>query len=155
MSQLTTKEWVIQTITPIALPFVRLYWFVFRPHTEGVKVILENEQDELLLVRHTYGSRDWTFPGGSMKSGESPAQTARREMKEELSVQIYDLQVHGSFVSTKEYKRDHITVCSGRVTEKLNRSPFEIAETKWFGRDSLPELGEVTEETLSIYGQSI
>jgi 8-oxo-dGTP pyrophosphatase MutT (NUDIX family) len=155
MSQLTTKEWLIQTITPIVLPCVRLYWFIFRPHTQGLKVILKNEQGELLLVRHTYGPGDWTFPGGSIEGGESPEQTARREMKEELSVQIYDLQVHGSFVSTKEYKRDHITVCSGSVTETLNPSPFEIAETQWFSRDHLPdELRQVTEETLSMYEQS-
>jgi len=155
MSQLTTTEWFMQVITPLVLPFVRLYWFVFRPQTEGVKVVLKNDNDQLLLVRHTYGSRDWTFPGGGREGGESSAETARREMREELSVQIDDLHVHDSFVSTKEYKHDHITVCSGKVTEDLNPSPFEIAETQWFNRDHLPnELRQMTQETLSIYEQA-
>lgn len=149
--QLTTKERIIQLVTPIVLPFVRLYWFVCRPHTKGVKVILRNKNGDFLFVRHTYGSGEWAFPGGSTEGEESPKQTARREMREELAVEISELQVHDSFVSTREYKRDHITVCSGRVSESVQPSPFEIADIRWFAADDLPELRPVTKKILSIY----
>lgn len=149
--KLTTKEWLIQTVTPVVLPLVKLYWFVFRPHTEGVKVVLRNENGEFLFVRHAYGSGDWMFPGGGIEARETPKQTVRREMREELAVDISELQVHDSFVSTREYKRDHITVCSGGVLEDIQTSPFEIADIRWFAADDLPELRPVTKEVLTIY----
>lgn len=151
--KLTTKERVIQAVTPIVLPFVRLYWFVFRPHTEGVKVVLQNQDDKLLLVRHAYGSRNWTFPGGSQEGDESPEETARREVREELSVGVKNVRVHGDFVSTREYKHDHVTVCSGCVNDTITPSPFEIDKAQWFDGSNLPELGSVAKQVLSIYEQ--
>ena len=50
----------------------------------------DHRQRRVLLVRHTYGSRGWDLPGGSMKRGEAPVNAARREMHEELGVTIDD-----------------------------------------------------------------
>jgi 8-oxo-dGTP pyrophosphatase MutT (NUDIX family) len=152
--QLTTKGQIIQLMTPVVFPLVRLYWFVFRPHTEGVKVVLHNDEHQLLLVRHTYGSRDWTFPGGSREGEETPKETAKREIREELSVQLQSVEVCGNFTSRKEYKHDHITVCAGRVNDAVTPSPFEIDKAQWLEKDNLPELGSVAKQVLSIYGQS-
>jgi 8-oxo-dGTP pyrophosphatase MutT (NUDIX family) len=153
--KLTTKEKIIQLMTPVLFPLVRLYWFVFRPHTKGVKVVLQNDNDELLLVRHTYGSRDWTFAGGSQEEGESPEETAKREIKEELSVQLKSIERCGDFTSRKEYKHNHITVCSGCVNDTITPSPFEIDRAQWFEPNDLPELGSLAKQVLSTYEQSV
>src|SRR5437870_4690431 len=67
----------------VAFALLRVYWFVRRPALHGVKCVLTNG-DQVLLVRHTYGSRDWDLPGGAVSRGEPPVATARREMHEEL-----------------------------------------------------------------------
>jgi 8-oxo-dGTP pyrophosphatase MutT (NUDIX family) len=152
--KLTTREKIVQLMTPVLFPLARLYWFVFRPHTKGVKVVIRNDEHQLLLVRHTYGSRDWTFAGGGQEGGELPEETARREIKEELSVAVNDVRVHGDFVSTREYKHDHVTVCSGFVNDTITPSPFEINKAQWFEPDDLPELGPLAEQVLSTYEQS-
>jgi 8-oxo-dGTP pyrophosphatase MutT (NUDIX family) len=151
--ELTTKERIIQALTPIVLPIVRAYWFLFVPDTYGVKVVLE-KNDKILLVRHTYGSGDWTFPGGSIENDEVPKDAARREIIEELGIHISDIAVCDTFVSTHEYKRDHITVCFTVVDTHIHADPFEIAEADWYQPDNIPDLHPVGEQIFSIFKDS-
>ena len=59
----------------------------------SVSVIVVDDQGRLLLVRHT-GDRDgWAVPGGAVDIGESPAQVAVREIREETGLQISQLQL--------------------------------------------------------------
>jgi len=66
---------------------LRVYWFLARPQLSGVKCIITHAED-VLLVRHTYGSRSWDLPGGQIRRREVPLETARREMNEELGRRI-------------------------------------------------------------------
>ena len=42
----------------------------------------------VLLVRHTYGPRNWELPGGGAEDGEDPSSTARRELSEETGLDL-------------------------------------------------------------------
>ncbi|GIF00740.1 NUDIX domain-containing protein [Paractinoplanes rishiriensis] len=54
----------------------------------SVSVIVVDDRARLLLVRHA-GHRDgWAVPGGAVDIGESPAQAAVREIREETGFQI-------------------------------------------------------------------
>jgi len=66
---------------------LQVWWFVTRPQKSGVKCVL-TDGEQVLLVRHTYGRRYWDVPGGSVKRGEPPLRAARREMREELGVDV-------------------------------------------------------------------
>jgi 8-oxo-dGTP pyrophosphatase MutT (NUDIX family) len=44
------------------------------------------EPDQVLLVRGRTGAREWVLPKGHIEPGETPAQTARREVSEEAGV---------------------------------------------------------------------
>ena len=50
---------------------LRVYWFVARPKVVGVKCVVKHD-DDVLLVRHTYGRRSWDLPGGTVKRRELP-----------------------------------------------------------------------------------
>jgi 8-oxo-dGTP pyrophosphatase MutT (NUDIX family) len=42
----------------------------------------------VLLVRHTYGRLNWELPGGGAEPGESPDETATREVREETGLDV-------------------------------------------------------------------
>jgi 8-oxo-dGTP pyrophosphatase MutT (NUDIX family) len=50
--------------------------------------VLFNEKEEVLLVHQQYGKRKWALPGGVQMEGESAWQTAIRECKEEINIDI-------------------------------------------------------------------
>src|SRR6476620_9234358 len=70
-----------------AYAVLSVYRSVAKPALRGVKCVLV-DSDRILLVRHTYGPHEWDFPGGGLKRNESPLSAARREMREELGVDI-------------------------------------------------------------------
>ena len=53
--------------------------------TVGVKALVVNDRQEILLVEHTY-TKGWHFPGGGVKTGETPIQAVIRELREETGV---------------------------------------------------------------------
>ncbi len=116
-----------------------LYYFVFRPHTSGVKCLVESH-GEFLLVRISYGHKCWTVPGGGIKRGESPERAAARELKEEAGVAANNIQSIGSFLNTREYKKDTVYVYLAQAdSRKFEVDGFEVLEAGWFKRDELPQ----------------
>lgn len=92
----------------------------------------------ILMARHTYQHPDmWVMIGGLAEPGETFAETARREAREEtgLDVEIGDLVAcvdGGDFV---------LMVFSGRVVGgTMEPEAAEIAELRWLDADDLGQL---------------
>ena len=83
-------------LTNIAYSLARVYWFIFRPKTFGVRCIVERD-GEVVMVKHTYGKRtDWLFPGGGIKRGETEKGAAQREVLEEVGIVAFNLKKSAS-----------------------------------------------------------
>ena len=117
-----------------------LYWFIMRPVGRGVKVLLECE-GQFLLVRHNYGHRLWTIPGGGVKNNELPELAALREVYEELGVILDTVTRIGQYKSDYEYKKVTIDCFKSTINKKtkITIDNFEIAEYGWFQSNSLPQ----------------
>ncbi|BFH62422.1 NUDIX hydrolase [Paenibacillus azoreducens] len=50
--------------------------------------VLFDDQDRVLLVHQTYGEKKWHIPGGIQEDTESAWDTALRECKEEINIDI-------------------------------------------------------------------
>ena len=123
----------------LAFPVLQLYWFTFRPRTSGVTCIIRGTDGRVLMVRHTYGKSSWSFPGGGVKRKETPEAAVRREIREELGMELVDLRQIGSFLSNAEFKRDTVTVFTARpASTALDIRPEEIAEARWTEISELP-----------------
>jgi 8-oxo-dGTP pyrophosphatase MutT (NUDIX family) len=119
---------------------LRVWWFLRRPTKRGVKCVL-TRGDDILLVRHTYGGRKrtWELPGGGVKRREQPPAAARREVREELGVDVPDLEPLGELFARIDRKRDRLWCFAAEVGgRELERDPAEIAEFAWFPRAALP-----------------
>lgn len=62
----------------------------------SVTVLLFDEQDRVLLVRHS-DRGVWVAPGGMVEPDEDPEETARREMREETGVDVDLVSILGVF----------------------------------------------------------
>ncbi len=136
----------------VLMPFVKCYWFVRRPKVTGVKCIVKNG-DDILMVRHTYGKSLWTFPGGGVKKGEGLTEAVRREIKEEVGFDMKDLTQVGHFYATDQYVRDNVFVFTGQTDRRdFKLDKLEILDAGWFGWDNLPPLSGYAKKALSFIG---
>ena len=134
----------------VAYRLLQLYTFVRRPEVRGTMVAVR-DGERVLLVRHTYGDRRrWELPGGWMHPSEAPEDAARREVAEELGIEVVLDDGSGSLDGDWHFKREHLAwfACDwpgGRGTY----DPVEIAEVAWFPLDALPDhLGAAAREVL-------
>ena len=128
---------------------LQVFWFVARPTKHGVKCVV-TDHDRVLLVRHTYGSRAWDLPGGSIKRRESPRSAARREMTEELGLDGADWSDIGELQGRVDHRRDTIHCFRVELSEPTLRiDQVELAAAGWFDRNQLPaEVGPYVDEIM-------
>lgn len=64
---------------------------MFRVHVDAIV----RRGDEILVMKRAMGALTgaWYFPGGSLEAGESPADGARREIREETGLDVDDLRL--------------------------------------------------------------
>lgn len=109
----------------------------------GVGVIV-HRQEKILIIHRTnpHGAGTWAPPGGHIEHGESPEETAKREVMEETGLVIHDLRVIGA---TNDYfeesKKHYMTIwldAKCDTGEPLIKSPLEIGEAKWMAWGDIP-----------------
>ncbi len=123
---------------PLARFFLQVYWRFRRPLTAGARVMVIDEKDRVLLVRHTY-MPGWFLPGGGVDRGETMRAAAERELREEVGVTPKDdLAFFGLYANFAEYKSDHVSLFTLRAFEMQARPNREIAEFGFFAVDALP-----------------
>lgn len=108
----------------------------------GAICCVERSDGAILLVRQSYRQR-WGLPGGLLKKGESAPDAVRREVAEEVGIDIVLLGEPAVVVEGKARRVD--VVFRGRLITPTDaetivpRSP-EIDEVRWFHAAELPEL---------------
>jgi len=115
----------------------RLYCFIFRPTSIGVRAMLI-QNGEVLLVRQTY-KPGWHIPGGGVKRGETIDEAARREAQEEIGAQMGDLILLGIYTHFGENMSDHNALFLCTEFSLNGRQDREIAEARFFPLDALPK----------------
>lgn len=110
----------------------------------GVGVIIRKDDQVLLGLRKgSHGATNWAPPGGHLEFGETPEQTAVREVTEETGLAIKDLKTVAFTNDIFEVEQKHyITLFvvadyeSGRVEL---REPEKCERWEWFDWDKLPQ----------------
>lgn len=135
----------------LAYAVLRVYWFVSRPTVTGVKFLLTDGED-VLLVRHTYGPRSWDVPGGSLKRGEAPLSAVRREVAEELGILDAGWSALGQVDGRMHGRVDRMLCFAAEVRDPaLTVDRGEIAVAQWFRRDELPlDVGSYVPRILAL-----
>jgi mutator protein MutT len=136
----------------VGIYLIKLYWFVFRPNGYGVKCIIEKTDGKILFIKNTYGKGNWNFPGGKIEKGESSETAIKREVLEEVGIGLDSVRKIGSFISTLEYKKDHIEVFHACIQGDVGKvQESEIQEYVWADKYLPPQpLSFIARESLSL-----
>lgn len=118
---------------------LQVWWFVRRPDTHGVKLVIRSD-DEVLFVRHAYGNRRaWEFPGGGRRRGEGAADAACREAREELGIQLRGWTSFGELL-VRDHATAHLTcLATAYDGQPLRLDLGELLEARWARPDLAPQ----------------
>lgn len=133
------QNWCVRRIAPL--------------FTVGTAVVLLDGAGQVLLVQQPY-TDGWGLPGGLVARGEEPAETARREIREELGLEI-DIATHPIAVRTPW--RRHFNFLFTAVLPNMDPASMlglnpEISDVDLFDLLALPELSECTDDFLVAVG---
>ena len=103
----------------------------------GGVVVKEDRGDvKVLLIKDGYGH--WTWPKGHMEEGETPEDTALREISEETGLktlkvleEIGKQEYWYTFESVRIFKTVHIFLVKAKPGEDLKIQKEEISEGEW------------------------
>jgi ADP-ribose pyrophosphatase YjhB (NUDIX family) len=124
----------------------------------SVSVLPTDPDGRVLLVRHASHPDEWAVLGGAVEIGESPAQAAIRETREEIGVEVRLarlLDVLGGPDYEVRYpngdRSAYVTaVYEAEITGGLPEpSDGELTEVAWFEPGQLPDL------TLSRFARAL
>lgn len=117
----------------------RVWWRVRRPRLRGCAIVAFDDAGRVLMVRHTYRKCDeWQLPTGGVRRGELPEAAARRELAEEVGVEVGPMiAVHAEAI-VMGGATNAVTVFAAALTGTPVADGREIAEVRLFDPESLP-----------------
>jgi|AntRauTorckE6833_2_1112554.scaffolds.fasta_scaffold18263_3 ADP-ribose pyrophosphatase YjhB (NUDIX family) len=119
--------------------YLKLYWRIFQPFSVGVRAILINDQEQILLLKHSYGE-SWYLPGGGVDKGETLTGALARELAEELNLHYKDAPVLlGTYSNHFEGKNDFVSIFVIRNFTLKPQRNLEISHWQFFDPHQLPK----------------
>ena len=116
----------------------------FEPRfTVTTGAVVTDERGRVLLLEHRFrrGS-GWGIPGGFMEKNEQPEEALRRELREEVGIEVERAEI--AFIRTLDEPRqvEIIFRCRPRHEDKGNTvepRSVEVRSVEWFKPDELPQ----------------
>ena len=110
------------------------------PKLSPAVITLVTRGDEILLQRNShYRSAHWSLVAGFVEPGETLEEAARREIREEASIEVRDLR----YVQSQTWPFPSNIMIGFRAeyaSGELKPDGEEVIESGWFRRGSLPEI---------------
>jgi 8-oxo-dGTP pyrophosphatase MutT (NUDIX family) len=104
----------------------------------GAAAVIFDADGRVLLVRHSYGRRNWELPGGGRKAHESVEQAVRREVREEVGVEAVIERLTGIYYEPEMDQHHFAFRC--RLPEGVapHVSSAELLACDYWPVDTLP-----------------
>lgn len=106
--------------------------------TVTAAAIVVDKQGKILLLKHRFRpGTGWGIPGGFIEAGEQADQGVRRELREEVGLELAVVEL----LTTRTFKKPRQIEIVFRCRPMGDASPqsVEIRKASWFSIDSLPE----------------
>jgi ADP-ribose pyrophosphatase YjhB (NUDIX family) len=99
--------------------------------------VITNARGCVLLLKHRFRpGTGWGMPGGFIETGEQPEAALRRELREEVGLEIEELKL---FTTRAFHKPKQVEIVfTARAIGDPDQLSFEIQKAAWFFPDQLP-----------------
>jgi 8-oxo-dGTP diphosphatase len=100
--------------------------------------LIFDDAGQVLLLKHRFrAGSGWGLPGGFLEAGEQPLDALRRELREEIGLEVRDTEVFAA----RGFRRPRQVEVLFRCRPNGSPQPrtMEVERAEWFSVDSLPE----------------
>lgn len=101
--------------------------------------VIFNDAGEVLLLKHRFrAGSGWGIPGGFLENGEHPEQALRREMREEVGLELAQVEI---FTARTFRKPQQVEILFRAHVNNVELKPetMEVERAAWFALRSLPD----------------
>ncbi len=113
--------------------------------TASAAAVILNDKDQVLVLNHVLRPYSgWGLPGGFLDAGEQPRDAIRREIFEEVGIELNDLVMFRVRVVSRHIEMLFKARAVGEPAVKSR----EITEVKWFAFDDLPADMSLAQKTI-------
>lgn len=121
----------------------------FRDPKVAVIALITCDQQVLLSRRGVEPQKGkWAIPGGYMDAGEMPEEALRREMREEMALELGEVDFR-SFLPMANGRGIVLVFAAMPASQRCDvlAAYDDVSEVRWFSRDTLPKAEELAFDT--------
>ena len=116
-------------------------WSMRMTHTRftvTAGALIFNDQGHVLLLKHRFrAGSGWGLPGGFLETGEQPLDALKRELREEVGLEVETAELFATR-SFKKPRQVEILFCC-RANSEVKPQTMEVERAEWFSVESLPD----------------
>jgi mutator protein MutT len=100
--------------------------------------LIFNDAGEVLLLKHRFrAGSGWGIPGGFLEPGEQPDEALRRELREEVGLEVEQVEILATRTFKKPRQVEILFRC--RANAAVKPQTIEVERAEWFSTRTLPD----------------
>ena len=113
------------------------------------KAIILNQKNDILLLKRSNkveSGGEWNLPGGGLEENEKPLDSIKREIVEEVGIEVADIKPYGSYSFKNNDDNLIVIYYKSQISSADIKLNWEHDDFRWVTRDEALSM-EITEVT--------